>query len=630
VTAPALDIDGPPPAEPEHRERRISIFSRSSRPQPRVLIVDDDDHDRTVAAEALRAVGFEVQEVSNGLDALKAFEASRPHIALLEVMTPFVDGYSTCRAMRDLPGGEETSVVMMTRVDDIESLRFGYEAGATDFITKPVNPIILQHRMRYMLRATELLDELRRSQRKIAHIADHDALTGLPNRRSLEQYMRRWTEGSSARLGAVFLLDLDCFKRVNDTFGHTAGDELICEVGRRLTEALRIGNSHGDDRRPLEPFLGRLGGDEFVFIDPQIENQTSALSLADSMLVALGDGFDLRGHQISVTASIGVALLSDVGPNIEKLIQSADAALYDAKAHDRNNARFYTHVLTERSRAHLDIETALRHPAILSQLELFYQPKVDLVSSKVMGAEALLRWRNPERGLVSPAEFIPVAEETGLIVGIGRWVVRQACRQLHAWQAVPELRALRIAVNVSARQFRDPHFFDDVKHIVDDSGIDPRALEIEITEGTLMNDTKAARAILKELKKMGIWIALDDFGTGYSSLGYLRQFPFDTLKVDRSFVSDLLEDEGCAAITSAIVAMANRLKLNVVAEGVETEGQLECLRALGCDQVQGYLYSRPLPIADFERWALVRVTTETLRAPRPFANHRSSAIPPLR
>ncbi len=579
----------------------------------RVLIVDDDDDARTSAAQALRASGFDVEEVTNGLDALKAFTANRPHIALLEVMTPFLDGYSMCRAMRDLPGGEEVSIVMMTDLDDIESLRFGYDAGATDFITKPVNPMILQHRMRYMLRATELMDELRGSQRKIAHIADHDALTGLPNRRALEKYMKQLTQsGLDPTVGAVFLLDLDGFKRVNDTFGHTAGDELICAVGRRMVDSLGIQPFRPRPSiagLPLERILARLGGDEFVFIDPHVGSQADAVLLANRILESVGDGFDVRGHQVAVTASVGIALLSDVGPNIERLIQCADAAMYDAKAHDRNNARFYSHVLSEQAREHLDLENALRHPAILSQLELFYQPKVDLKTLKVVGAEALLRWRHPERGIVSPVDFIPIAEETGLIVGIGRWVLHKACQQLREWQDIPALRSLRIAINVSARQLRDPRFVEDIRRTIAETGIDPRALEIEITEGTLMNDTKSAKGLLSELKTLGVWLALDDFGTGYSALGYLRQFPFDTLKVDRSFVSDLLEDDGCAAITSAIVAMANRLRLKVVAEGVENEG---------------------LPILEFEDWALAHVTTnETLKPPRQLSGRTISAIPPL-
>jgi predicted signal transduction protein with EAL and GGDEF domain len=633
-------------------EQPVSIGHRGEPIRARVLIVDDDDDARESAAATLRDAGFEVEEASNGLDALKAFVANRPHIALLEMMIPFLDGYSTCRAMRDLPGGDEAAIVMMTNHDDVESLRFGYDAGATDFITKPLNPMLLQHRMRYMLRATELMEELRTSKRKIAHIADHDALTGLPNRRALEKYMQRLTE--STRLdqtnGAVFLLDLDGFKRVNDTFGHTAGDELICAVGRRMVAALNI---HTGARRKiingtvgaggrkggatLDRILARLGGDEFVFVDPNVANQAEATALAKTILQAASDGFDVRGHQVAVSASVGIALLSEVGPDIERLIQCADAAMYDAKAHDRNNARFYSATLSEKARAQLDLENALRHPNILSQLELFYQPKVDVLrgggggagAPKVVGVEGLLRWRHPERGLVPPNDFIPIAEETGLIVGIGRWVVEQACAQLRAWQHVPHLRSLRIAINVSARQLRDPHFVDDVRTLIKQYEIDPRALEIEITEGTLMNDTKSAKALLNELKSLGIWLALDDFGTGYSALGYLRQFPFDTLKVDRSFVSDLLSDEGCAAITSAIVAMANRLRLNVVAEGVENEGQLDYLRKLGCSQVQGYFFSKPLPIKDFERWTLSRVTTtETLRPPRQLTRS-VSAIPPL-
>ena len=583
--------------------------------QGRVLIVDDDDEARSAAAEALRAAGFAVSEIDNGLDALKAFESIRPHLALLEVMTPFVDGYSTCRAMRDMPGGDVVSIVMMTNLDDLESLRFGYEAGATDFITKPINPVILQHRMRYMLRAAEVTDALRRSERTIAHIADHDALTGLPNRRSLEKYMRRLTATrAEAATGGVFLLDLDGFKRVNDTFGHTAGDELICQVGRRLTRSLQVSGWGGDPDAPLGRFLARLGGDEFVFVDPAIETGDAAAAVAADMIETLGEGFDVRGYQVAVGASIGIALLADVGGDIERLIQCADAAMYDAKSHDRNTARFYSPELSERSRTHLDIENALRSPGFLDELELFYQPKVDVASGRTVGAEALLRWRSPERGLVPPGDFIGIAEESGLIVAIGRWALQSACDRLRAWQASPELRDLKIAVNVSPRQFRDPHFLDDVRRMLAQTGIDPGSLELEITEGVLINDTKAARALLGELERLGLGIALDDFGTGYSALGYLRQFPFDTLKIDRSFVAGLHEDDGSAAITAAIVAMASRLDLRVVAEGVETRRQLESLRALGCDQVQGYLFSRPVPISEFEDWVRARAE-ETRRCP---------------
>ncbi len=592
----------------------------------RVLIVDGDDEARTTAAEALRAGGLIVDEASNGLDALKIFATTRPQLTLLEVMTPFVDGYSTCRSMRDLPGGKHVAIVMMTDLDDLESLRFGFDAGATDFVTKPVNAVMLQHRVRYMLRATETMVELRTSQRKLAHLADHDALTGLPNRRSLERYMHVLATSSRPARGAVFLLDLDGFKRVNDTLGHAAGDDLICQVGDRIVSGFNVAPSFEGS---LAPMLARIGGDEFVFIDPDVETEQDARVIGDRLLALVAGGFEIQGHHVAVTTSIGIALASLVGDSMEELLRCADTAMYEAKSKDRNTACLHSQVISERTRAQRDIETALRDPDIFDQLELFYQPQVDLDSSEVGGAEALLRWRHPHRGLISPADFIPVAEETGLIVGIGRWVLTAACRQLRAWQSDPKLSSLRVAVNVSARQFRDPRFADDVKRIVRDARIDPRGLEIEITEGTLMTDTKKARALLQDLKAMGIHVALDDFGTGYSSLGYLRQFPFDTLKVDRSFVADLLEDGGCVAITAAIVAMAKGLDLSVVAEGIETSGHVDCLRQLGCTQGQGYLFSRPIPAADFEQWMAGRSTATSLRPPRPFESRRISVIPPL-
>ena len=623
--------------EGEEAEHPSCVVPSNGTDEARVLIVDDDDESRSATAKALRAVGFTVYEASNGLDALKVFEARRPHIALLEVMTPFLDGFSTCRAMRELAGGQDASIVMMTDLDDIESLQFGYDAGATDFLTKPVNAILLQHRMRYMLRAAESVDELRKSERKIAHLAYHDALTGLPNRRSLERYMGRLVEATGDTApGAVFLIDLDGFKRVNDTFGHSAGDELICEVGRRVTDCFEIDADAEDTEYDgaRQAFLSRLGGDEFVFVDPTVHDACDATIVANRMLAAIGSVFDLRGHEIVITASIGIALVADAdgkAGSVEALIQRADAAMYDAKAHDRNNARFYERTLSDEARARLEMETLLRSALALGQLEVYYQPKLDVATQEVTGAEALLRWRGPDGKLISPDKFIPIAEESGLIVPIGRFVLEQSCFQAKLWQEDPSMRGLRVAVNVSARQFREPHFVEDLKRILSETGLAPAFLELEITEGTLMNDTKVAREVLSDLKAHGVWLALDDFGTGYSSLGYLRRFPFDTLKVDRSFVRDVLTDEGSAAITGAVVAMAQRLRLNVVAEGVETREQLEYLRTLGCAQVQGFLFSPAVPALEFRKWVKGRVQAapESLTPRRMARPGRNSAIPPL-
>jgi diguanylate cyclase (GGDEF)-like protein len=630
--APRMLSVGPSGELVERRNSSVYAIARTA-DEPRVLIVDDDEDARARAVVALRSVGFVVDEASNGLDALKVFEARRPHIALLEVMTPFVDGFSTCRAMRELPGGKDASIIMMTDLDDLESLQFGYDAGATDFITKPINAIVLQHRMKYMLRAAEVVDELRKSQRKVAHLAYHDALTGLPNRRSLERYMARLV-ASRARegcTGSVFLIDLDGFKRVNDTFGHSAGDELICEVGRRVTECFALESSSETTVDVTRPILARLGGDEFVFVEPSVTGPEEASAVAALILAAVGTVFELRGHEIVITASIGMALVADADGSVEALIQRADAAMYDAKAHDRNNARFYSQTLSEKARAQLELENALRHALSQGELELFYQPKLDASTCAVTGAEALIRWNHPQRGMIPPDAFIPVAEETGLIVPIGRWVLHEACRQARVWHDLPGMAGLRMAVNVSARQFRDPRFLDDLRHVLAATGLDPSALELEITEGTLMSDTNVARSVLHELKALGVWLALDDFGTGYSSLGYLRRFPLDTLKVDRSFVRDVLTDEGCAAITGAVIAMAQKLKLNVVAEGVETEEQLDYLRALGCAEVQGFLFSPAVRSADFERWTKGRVAPAVRAEPRQMAAPgKHNSIPPLR
>ena len=602
--------------------------------ESRVLIVDDDDVARARCAAALRAAGCVVEEAANGVDALRLFQTSRPHIALLEVMMPFLDGFSTCRAIRDLPGGKDATIVMMTDLDDIESLQFGYDAGATDFITKPINATLLQHRLKYMLRAASAADQLRRSERKIAHLAYHDALTGLPNRRSLERYMDLCVTSrpEESGTGAIFLIDLDGFKRVNDTFGHTAGDELICQVGRRVVERFAIDLEAADVALDItRPILARLGGDEFVFVEPSVRGPAAAAAIANELLDAIGRVYDLRGHEIVMTASIGMSFFADSPGDVEALVQRADAAMYDAKAHDRNNARFYSRALSDKAHSQLEMEGALRHALALGEMAVFYQPKIDVCTNTVTGAEALLRWHHPVLGMISPETFIPIAEETGLIIPIGRWVLLEACREACRWHEVPEMAHLRIAVNVSARQFRDPGFLPDLRNILATTGLNPHALELEITEGTLMNDTKLARALLRELKELGVWLALDDFGTGYSSLGYLRRFPFDTLKVDRSFVRDVLTDEGSAAITSAVIAMARALHLAVVAEGVETAEQLDFLRGLGCEQVQGFLFNKAVPADEFVRWAGNRLGVAALSAPREMAPEgRRSAIPPLR
>lgn len=599
--------------------------------EPRILVVDDDDDARALVSQSLRTIGFAVDEATNGVVALKLFKERRPHIALLEVMTPFMDGFSTCRAMRELPGGTDVAIVMMMRTDDIESLEFGYEAGATDFVNKPINLTLLKHRMKYMLRTTELMDQLRTSERKVAHQAYHDALTGLPNRRALERVMKDVIAGPGVRgEGAVFLIDLDGFKRVNDTFGHGAGDELLCEVVRRMAACFDIHGSEPTESAGVPSrLLARLGGDEFVFVDTTVVAREDAELAGARILEAIGDAYELRGHDIVITASVGITLLSDGYVSVEAILQNADAAMYDAKAHDRNNARFYTHQLSERARVQLDVENALRRAIGAGEFELFYQPKVEAMTGRLTGAEALIRWRHPEWGMVSPIEFIPIAEETGLIVPIGAWVLREACRQASAWKRDPRMRNLRIAVNVSARQFRDPHFFETVEVALAESGLDPYGLELEITEGTLMNDTKSGRALLDALKSRGIWIALDDFGTGYSSLGYLRRFPIDTLKIDRSFVRDALTDPGSAAITGAIVAMAHQLHLSVVAEGVETQQQLDFLRGLGCGQIQGYFFSPPIDAVAFKSWAEGRMAEAVLAPPRRISREFAISALPL-
>lgn len=439
----------------------------------------------------------------------------------------------------------------------------------------------------------KLMKRLQRSaERKIEHMALHDALTGLPNSRKYRDLLGEALarSASSGKKVAVLILDIDRFKIINDSLGHRFGDELIREIAARLKTCA------GTDG-----LVARQGGDEFMLL---IEKATlaGAEDMATCLLQSVSEPFMLEGHELIVTPSVGISLYPNDGYTVDALIKNADTAMYQAKEQGKNTYCFYTKDMKEKSARAMLLENGLRRALENRELVLYYQPQVCLRTGKLIGAEALLRWQHPELGWVFPSEFIPIAEETGIIIPLGAWVLEEACMAAHRWQQ-EGYAPFRISVNLSARQFRDHQLMDTVCGILERSGLDPALLDLEITEGMAIHHLHEVVYTLETLKETGVHISIDDFGTGYSSLSYLQTLPIDSIKIDKSFMrTDEAGQEADWAIVSAVVTMAHELGLSVVAEGVETEGQRDILDAFGCDAIQGYLVARPLAGEEFEKW----------------------------
>ena len=433
---------------------------------------------------------------------------------------------------------------------------------------------------------------LEQANAELQHQATHDALTGLPNRLLFVDRLGREI-AHAERDGhkfAVLVVDLDRFKVINDSLGHGPGDQLLIEIARRLSSTVRSADT-----------VARTGGDEFLLLLTDIREASDAAVTAAKIISELGKSLDLNGTELHTTASIGVSLYPVDGSDSDTLVARADEAMYFAKQAGRNGFHFFNPTMSVFSRERLDLERDLRRALPMKQFEVHYQPKVDVVTGRMNSVEALLRWRHPTRGLVGPLEFIPIAEETGLMLPIGEWVLREACRQARQWQR-EGLPFLRIAVNISPIHFRQSKFLDIVRSALLDHDLEPQYLEIELTETTVMDHAENSVNILEELSRMGVLVSIDDFGTGYSSMSYLRRFPIDKLKIDRSFINDMTTNSDAASIVKAIISLAHSLRLKVVAEGVETAEQLKQLHDLGCDQFQGFYRSAailPGEIGDF-------------------------------
>lgn len=682
------------------------------------LVVDDSHTQRLLAREVLEQLGLFVEEAENGAAGLEAFERLKPDIVLMDVMMPEMDGFSACAALRKLPHGRHTPVLMLTALDDMDSIAHAYDVGATDFIIKPFNELILSHRVRYMLRASQAADALRDSEaslaraqriarlgnwqwdipantlgisdeahrtldlpteifngtyedfRKTVHpedkdrleqlvqtalagqrpyniayrivlpdssqriiqeqaetaygddgapgrvigtvqditdrkrteeqlrtLAHYDSLTNLPNRRLFQDRLDQALKVGrrQQKLLAVLLLNIDRLKRVNDTFGHTGGDFILRSVSERLLTCVRQSDSVA--RRDEEEgaiTISRLGGDEFTILLTDIDSPEAPAKVARRVLAALAPPFFFNDQEMFLTGCIGISLSPSDGNDTDSLLKNAGTAMDHAKKQGRNTYQFYAQDMNATAMQRLALENNLRKALGRNEFELHYQPQVDIRRWEIIGVEALIRWHHPDLGMVPPAQFIPLAEETGLIASIGEWALRTACTQHKAWLAAG-LPPIRMAVNLSSLQFDQPDFCGTITQILRDTAIAPRHLELELTEGVIMRNAASTIKTLQQLKQLGITLSIDDFGTGYSSLSYLKRFPLDTLKIDRAFVKDVTSSPDDAAITTAIIAMAHSLNLRVLAEGVETEAQMAFLREQGCDDLQGYLVSKPLP-----------------------------------
>ncbi|MEN6437316.1 MAG: EAL domain-containing protein [Syntrophobacter sp.] len=675
---------------------------------PVALVIDDETAARLLACALLQDMGFEVELASDGLEGCTAFERLKPHLVLLDVVMPKMDGFTVCRRLRSSPDGEHVPILMMTGLDDIDSINRGYEAGATDFITKPINWAILRHRIQYMWRASMVSTELRRSEEKtralinalpdllvqigrsgqildirshnhlekffspgnllgrkvdevfpeevslpimqhlqsalstgemqfcehmlridgypcyyewrivnnganevlaivrditgrkqteerVALLAYHDTLTGLLNRNSFKEHLAQALKHAKRnnRYVATLFLDIDRFKRINDTFGYNVGDLLLQGIAERVQECVRKSDPTARPISYSTSSISRLGGDEFTILLPDIKHIQDSAKVAKRILEVLERPFTIAGHEVFVTGSMGITLYPLDGEDPDTLLKNADAAMYNAKEQGRNTVKFYSSSMNAASYKRLALETSLRKALDRREFLLHFQPQVEIISGRITGMEALLRWNHAELGMVPPMDFIPLAEETGMIISIGEWVLSAACKHSKLLEKMG--LETRVAVNISSLQFRRESLVKTVTQSLEASGLDPSYLELELTESSIMKNMEDSARILAELKEMGLRIAIDDFGTGYSSLSYLKRFPLDVLKIDASFIRDIPLDQDNAAISTAIIAMAHSLNLKVVAEGVETMEQFSFLRKQGCDEVQGFLISPAVP-----------------------------------
>ncbi len=575
---------------------------RTASNKPSILVVDDDLATRVLMRASLEKDGFQVSEAENGLIAVSEFEQLQPDAILLDVMMPKLDGYDTCRAIRNLSGGEHTPILMVTGLEDMDAIHCAFDSGATDFITKPINWAVLNYRVKYMLRASKAFYDVIDKQKQIQELAFFDQLTGLANRTmfmdTLETSLAESTEQDTQL--AVLFMDLDRFKTVNDTLGHRAGDILLKNVAERISASIRETDPLSRMKKMpySKRYVSRFGGDEFTIMLPNLKDPEDAGFVAKRINEALMESFQINDHEVFISASIGISVFPLDGTTAEILMQYADIAMYHTKEKGKNSFQFYKKSLNIKAGERLEFENDIHKAVIGEEFDLYFQPQVSMVDGTIIGAEALTRWNHAERGMVSPAEFIPAIEELGLIIPFTEWVIRQTGKQQLAWQQ-ENLRPTRIAMNVSSKHFIEQNIPAKITELLQQNNLSANYLELELTESVLAQQNSETIAILQDLKNLGLSISVDDFGTGYSSLVYLKTFPIDIVKIDRFFIMDILTSSQDAAIVKAIISMAQSMDMKVIAEGIEQKEQFELLQKMGCDYGQGFLFSAAVPADTF-------------------------------
>lgn len=604
-----------------------------------ILVVDDTAENLQLLDKTLSRAGYEVRCVINGQMALRVARSQPPDLILLDIRMPEIDGYEVARQLKASEETAEIPIIFLSALDEAVDKIQAFAVGGVDYITKPfqVEEILIRVQNQIDLRAAKVAifqlnaqleekvrertsqleianlelkkeivtrnlalakleaanQELKREiakrkqmQEKLLHIAFHDALTELPNRLLFVQYLEETLSKAKEeenRLFAVLFIDCDRFKLVNDSFGHSIGDRLLVAIARRLTSCLRP-----DDT------IARLGGDEFTILLDRLESLESVPQITERILRKLTVPFQIEKEKIFINVSIGIVRNAKEYHDPETILRDADTAMSHAKNLGKGCYQIFQQDMHDFSRNLLQLETDLRIALEQNQLSVAYQPIVCLNTRSITGFEALLRWHHPNRGFISPAEFIPVAEETRLIIPIGLWVLREACRQLRVWQEQAQNPQLKMSVNISVKQFSQPALIEKIDQIIQEIGLDSSSLKLEITESAIMDNAEVATMILQQFKERQIQLSIDDFGTGYSSLSYLHRFPVDTLKIDRSFTSRIGDNGEHCEIVKAVIALAHSFNMNVIAEGIETAEQMNQLQVLGCEEGQGYFFSKPL------------------------------------
>jgi diguanylate cyclase (GGDEF)-like protein len=693
--------------------------------QPLILIVDDEESVRLPIRFTLENFGFDVIEAASGAEVLDVLADQRPDLILLDIVMDGLDGLETCMEIRQRPGGGYLPVIMMTGLEDEKTIIESFDAGATDFVAKPLNLLVLGYRVRYWLRSSNALTDLHRSEQrlskaqqiaklgqwewnldtgdilvssnspetfgltrsttfteliksiheddrvavkdeltrakdtkepfniqyriavtgnedrilmnqgefledeasgewqalgtvqditemkhvenKIRYLAFYDSLTGLANRSLFREHWKKLYAMNlrNPNLIAFMFIDLDHFKQINDSLGHNVGDSLLIIVAERLKATLResdvIARSQFESESAI---ISRVGGDEFTLLTANLTSPENAAKLAERILDSLSEPFEVGAHQLNISGSIGISIFPDDGHDLDTLLRHADTAMYEAKKKGRNNYQFFHSAMNDAVQARFLLQNRLHRALDERELVLYYQPKYSNKGGKIKGVEALIRWMDPERGLIQPNDFLPFAEETNFIYAINDWVILEACKQAMVWVEQGIFNGCLMSINISGKSIDFMKLYQTICSCLKNTGLDPHYLEVELTERVMMQKTDDAREVLSSLREMGVSVAIDDFGTGYSALSHLQVFPLTTLKIDKSFIDNIERTENGASLLLSIIQIAKSLNLKVIAEGVETESQKTALGKMECDELQGFLLSVPVVADTIEKLLL--------------------------